>query len=958
MTKKIKRNIFSALCFTMFASVAVGGIMVNGANVQASAAESAKFYMKEGASVNLKTGYGGIRWTTTVNDAFLSANGYTEGDVTAQIDFGTLVAPVENITDLTLENASAEGSEIVNIKATGIDLSSGSATYYSAVRYDDIVASVQATNPEAKAEDILKDAYKLELTARSYVTINGETHYADATNVTRSARQVANAAVLAGELEKVAQEDKEVVTNRVNGYIGTATRAETEVLYELESNGPIATDYDGNEAEVVVGAQRMNASIENGVITFAEGQTFATGEQWISVFDDDGVYNIPAVVATKILTKAEDFAIFKANNDAWNGTGTLTEGYYVLGNDIDARNYVHGASAVGLNSANIEMWANGDGGAFGFTGTFDGRGHTVDGMEVSDYGIFGAVKNSTIKNVAFTQVFCDVNRSTGAGAVLGGFIAHSTLENIYIEVNATKEKLTNDNGVYYNGAFSVVSDFLNCDLTNCVFNMGNRLMTGLTSGWYYGSFARTNYFAMDSSEMENVYIVSNTLLNHRKRNTTDIPEIDAANTSQFTADATSKTTVDKIKRYASVAAMQADTSNDYSSFGDTWYLKDGMPVWNGTTDKGVTENEVSVVIDMFSAMDGDIDLAKAFGANEGDTIVLTNAYQESRALTVEDDKIKGVEPVFVMKDGKKDDVAIVPVMLVGTVNGTAKTVSVGLKAYTRVIDEATDLAMFVNTATTTAYTARTQTSYDGYYILGNNIDASSYAHQSQNDIFKSMGCSMLENEYMFGLRGTFDGNGYTIDGITINMHGLFGAVNGGVVKDLAMINVKLTSVASSSSFCSYAYDALFSNVYLEVDTNCTRGKWGYGVFALDTVQSTFRNVLVVAPEANTSTQKDTYGFGSFIGWVSEAGVTGKVSTYDNVYVISKTVLGQRLYNATGKTELKYFVDAENRTETTVSGYTKYYLTGVKRYDTASAAGNVAIEGASWSINNGAITWAK
>ena len=61
-------------------------------------------------------------------------------------------------------------------------------------------------------------------------------------------------------------------------------------------------------------------------------------------------------------------------------------------------------------------------------------------------------------------------------------------------------------------------------------------------------------------------------------------------------------------------------------------------------------------------------------------------------------------------------------------------------------------------------------------------------------------------------------------------------------------------------------------------------------------------------------------------------------------------------NASGKTSLLYVVDGENRTNTAVSGYTTYTLNGIKRYDTATAAGSIS--GGYWNISGGAITWAK
>ena len=89
-------------------------------------------------------------------------------------------------------------------------------------------------------------------------------------------------------------------------------------------------------------------------------------------------------------------------------------GYFVLGNDIRAtvsvdKEHTYGAKTNGHNgyrSTNVDN--------MGFTGTFDGRGHTISGFMLKNGGLFGDLSNgAVIKNVAFTDI--QLNGSQGDG---------------------------------------------------------------------------------------------------------------------------------------------------------------------------------------------------------------------------------------------------------------------------------------------------------------------------------------------------------------------------------------------------------------------------------------------------------------------------------------------------------------------------------------------------------------
>lgn len=108
-------------------------------------------------------------------------------------------------------------------------------------------------------------------------------------------------------------------------------------------------------------------------------------------------------------------------------------------------------------------------------------------------------------------------------------------------------------------------------------------------------------------------------------------------------------------------------------------------------------------------------------------------------------------------------------------------------------------------------------SYDGYFILGNNIDMKGVRFRT----FCGIGTgatSVLYNGFM----GTFDGRGYTVDNasVTAGNGGLFGTMNrSAVIKNVAFTNVV---VSGDSGLLSSNFGGRIENVYVEGKLTCTR----------------------------------------------------------------------------------------------------------------------------------------
>ena len=176
--------------------------------------------------------------------------------------------------------------------------------------------------------------------------------------------------------------------------------------------------------------------------------------------EDYTTIDIPVTVTavTKVIKTVEELqelgvggGIQASTDRDFGGRGNSFEaghdvvGYYLLGNDLNATGYYFAAGYFGYQSY--------------FKGTFDGNGHTISNVIVSEGGIFGGISGATIKNVNFTNVEYHgngaplpksqtsnlsgegYNNTTQYGQQMGliaQFAASSTIENVNVQVSALK----------------------------------------------------------------------------------------------------------------------------------------------------------------------------------------------------------------------------------------------------------------------------------------------------------------------------------------------------------------------------------------------------------------------------------------------------------------------------------------------------------------------------------------
>ncbi len=390
----------------------------------------------------------------------------------------------------------------------------------------------------------------------------------------------------------------------------------------------------------------------------------------------------------------------------------------------------------------------------------------------------------------------------------------------------------------------------------------------------------------------------------------------------------------------------------------------------------------------FSAMHGTLPLADIFG-DENTEIVL--AYQGDTKLTVKDNKITGLT----LPNDKAETVVL-------TVYSKTKGYNVTCNAYGGIISTAADLEVFnLNMTDYTKMASLTDGNITkelmplltGYYVLAGDIDATNYQMQTQGYITGTYNTFMDD----LGFKGTFDGRGYTIKGLTLgkdmqlpsatrnttggwnkNHYSLFGVISGGgTVKNFALTDVKFDlsntggggdiNMSACSPIAMWILNgATVENVYVSVkgynrfyaDGTKISG-FAYGVY----LGATLKNIVVddtytvTDGDGLVDTSAATYR-SSFAYRKTAADGATTTNKWTNVVVISSFKL-----TSTGTSNL---YDASN---VTTDGYAQmlntYRYASVAAWETAQAditlTTNPTVGGFGadyWRLVNGVPVWGK
>lgn len=194
-----------------------------------------------------------------------------------------------------------------------------------------------------------------------------------------------------------------------------------------------------------------NGAASNNVTADLFGYLYGNQTVQIVVDAEDARYtiNLPMLLVSKVIRTVDDYAawvkiaIACENNGKTEGSHNYG-GYFELGNDIKSE-----SGSIPMAYADQDAWD----GAGGFSGTFDGCGYVIDGLEASvakDHATFvGEMKpDAVLKNIGFTNVKM-------SGVTLLTRTQNGTISNIYVQykkiaVTSGQTLLARDNAIVEN----------------------------------------------------------------------------------------------------------------------------------------------------------------------------------------------------------------------------------------------------------------------------------------------------------------------------------------------------------------------------------------------------------------------------------------------------------------------------------------------------------------------------
>lgn len=392
-----------------------------------------------------------------------------------------------------------------------------------------------------------------------------------------------------------------------------------QTIYRYES---LVTDFsaihgdtqEGKRLTTIMGGIVVEAyDIDGNALNVQNGKVYGVP------YSKDGKFQTTITVCTKefgyemdiegyagIFNSADDLAALNTNAKYLGNSlfGAIDDtmpiqcwdGYYIVTENIDASGYTHKSSGQSLSSVGIQ---NGAYSVYGLTGTFDGQGHTIKGMSVEQYGLFGYISGGTLQNIAFTDV--QLHATWNYTAALAAWIDDATLNDVYVQLRPQSCGGT----VVAPIALGInTSTFTNCifDTSGVKFNEKSTIFGNIA-----GRYTDVTNFDEKQTKYANVYVISDNYVGYIKttKNIAETTDEEGNVTAEAYVETTEhfltaenvpltpvrpegKTetdwimhvhTIEGVKQYVTQADMDA-AANAYTSFSaEYWDLSGASPVW-------------------------------------------------------------------------------------------------------------------------------------------------------------------------------------------------------------------------------------------------------------------------------------------------------------------------------------------------------------------------------------------
>lgn len=672
----------------------------------------------------------------------------------------------------------------------------------------------------------------------------------------------------------------------------TTTDLNSTVEYDF---GDVASKIQGTLSSVKLAKGSLEAKYENGKLTvdFANASNVYGKQTLIAEFavESEGVttkiQQVSIAIKTYRLITTKDQLANMANYMQMDDNNAYAD--LKLGADID----MEGARA-GLGT-----W---DGSRFThvFNGTFDGQGHTISNTTQGTNQGFISCNYGTVKNIVFMNVTVTGN---------GGFVAtqnNGTVENVFVY-----GKVTTSGGQTWAPTSLIVSkNTTTGTVKNCVAVLSSSVQDGshggILAGWSQGKVENsisinlsgktfhavgTLYTANNACEeaagdkntvcksWKAYYDVADDLTygdwakDHIAKIVASSKGVSAGKTEISRNDTLALTVKDAgfVKGYAletATTGVSVDNDGVVSVAADAVVgtsFKVVVTYLDGTTDNvelkvGKTAMKTDVGsfgdIDNRTAETAEFDLT---GKDIAAEATIKTVYVNDVACDFNADGRKVTIAASALKIGE-NNVSIVFETAENTIYANATIIKASM-----IIKSAEDLDNFWAVAVGYDGTRPYKALYDGYYILGANIEYNKQWNSVYNwGTISNGGAEWGKlgnwNSKENGFAGVFDGRGYYISGMKFNGAGFFGNINtAGVVKNLALVNTNLTG---NSGVFAYISSGTLENIYVQINNIVKGGSPnGTGLLAACAADNTYstqkmKNVFVDVVSVNADAKAD------------------------------------------------------------------------------------------------------
>ena len=214
-----------------------------------------------------------------------------------------------------------------------------------------------------------------------------------------------------------------------------------------------------------------------------------------------------------------------------------------------------------------------------------------------------------------------------------------------------------------------------------------------------------------------------------------------------------------------------------------------------------------------------------------ETIETKLAADAATGLILSNSNIKSGDSVAVTVNGNTvnatataNGAITVDVSGAGLTAGTVYTVVLENSAYKLTCTDVIYADKVIRTVADLAAVKYTGTNITGYFAVAGNIAATTWVDGALNSEAEISGASQGTSQNA-GFQGTFDGRGYTISGLAIIGHGIFGGIGKATVKDVSFTGIQLGWDGNGYVLAYGIYNSQITNVYIQV-TGVYKGRAG------------------------------------------------------------------------------------------------------------------------------------